>query len=165
MGSLPGSRPITAGLVKSLQLDRASTLVRFTADDAWALGCRLRAVAAERDAPVAIEIRRQGGSLVFATVLHGGTADNAGWTVRKIATALRFERCSLAVAIDLRARGLTLQDFGLTARHYAAGGGAVPLRVAGAGCIAAVAMSGLAGEEDHRLVSDAVTWLRNGQAT
>jgi len=155
---------VAARLAEIDGVDRASTLVRFTADDAWMLGCRLRGIAAEAGAAVAIEIRRQGGTPVFVTSAAGATADNAAWTTRKIATALRFERTSLAVAIDLRLRGLALQDFGLSTRRYAAGGGAVPLRVAGAGCVAAIAMSGLTGEEDHRLVTEAVAWLRHGQA-
>jgi len=155
---------VAARLAEIDRVDRASTLVRFTADDAWTLGCRLREIAAQAGAAVAIEIRRQGGAPVFAAILAGATADNAAWAARKSATTLRFERCSLAVAIDLRARGLALHDFGLSTRRYAAGGGAVPLRVAGAGCVAAVAMSGLTGEEDHRLVTEAVAWLRIGQA-
>jgi uncharacterized protein (UPF0303 family) len=144
-------------------IDQALVLARFSADDAWALGSRLRAVAAEREAPVSIEIRR-GGAPVFAASLPGATADNAGWASRKIAVALRFERSSMAVALDLRSRGLSLQDFGLSRQAYAAAAGAVPIRVAGVGCIGAVAVSGLAGPEDHALAIEALGWLRERQA-
>jgi len=143
--------------------DHALTLSRFTADDAWTLGTRLRDIAAARHAPVSIEIRR-GGTAIFATSLDGATADTAGWASRKNAVALRFERCSRAVAIDLRARALTLDDFGLSREVYAAAAGAVPIRVAGVGCVGAVAMSGLAGMEDHALVVEAIGDLRDLQA-
>jgi uncharacterized protein (UPF0303 family) len=139
--------------------DHALTLSWFTADDAWTLGARLRDIAAARHAQASIEIRRC-GSTVFAASLDGATADTAGWASRKTAVALRFERSSLAVALDLRARGLTLEDFGLSRAVYAAAAGAVPIRVAGVGCVGAVAMSGLAGMEDHALVVEAIGDLR-----
>lgn len=143
--------------------DRALLLTSFTAEDAWALGSRLRELATARAAPVSIEIRRGGGP-IFASSLVGATADNIGWASRKAAVALRFERCSFAVALDLRARGLSLEDFGLSRERYAAAAGGVPIRVEGAGCIAAIAMSGLTGAEDHALVVDAIGWLQGRQA-
>ncbi|RZL85911.1 MAG: hypothetical protein EOP66_00300 [Sphingomonas sp.] len=144
--------------------ERALELARFTADDGWALGSRLREVAGERQAPVVIEIYRAGGLTVFATALEGATSDNASWAARKIATALHFERSSAAVALHLRARGLKLDDYGLSRDRYAAAAGAVPLRVAGAGCVGAVAVSGLSGMEDHELAIDAIGWLHRRQA-
>jgi len=48
---------------------------------------------------------------------------------------------------------------------YAAAAGAVPIRVAGVGCVGAVAMSGLAGMEDHALVVEAIGDLRDPQAS
>ncbi|SEJ49694.1 Uncharacterized protein, UPF0303 family [Sphingobium sp. AP50] len=144
--------------------DLALLLIRFTMDDAWALGSHLRDIAAARNAPVSIEIRR-GESIVFATSLAGATSDNAGWASRKNAVVQRFERCSFAVALDLKLRGLSLEDFGLSRDRYAAAAGAVPIRVAGAGCIAAIAVSGLSGADDHALAINAIGWLKERQAS
>jgi uncharacterized protein (UPF0303 family) len=142
--------------------DQALLLTRFNADDGWTLGSRLRSVAAVRGAPVSIDIRR-GGMTIFAASLPGATADNVGWASRKIAVTQRFERCSYAVALDLRSRNLSLEDFGLSREIFAAAAGGVPIRVAGAGCIGAVAMSGLTGAEDHALVVEALAWLKEQQ--
>jgi uncharacterized protein (UPF0303 family) len=154
---------ITAQIADIDANDLTLTLTRFTPDDAWALGSQLRDIAAARNAPVSIEIRR-GESIVFAASLSGATADNASWASRKIAVALRFERCSFAVALDLKSRELSLEDFGLSRDRYAAAAGAVPIRVTGAGCIAAVAVSGLSGAEDHALAISAIGWLKERQA-
>ncbi len=53
----------------------------FTNDDAWELGCALRATARAEAAPVAIEISRH-PSRLFATALPGATPDNASWSER-----------------------------------------------------------------------------------
>jgi uncharacterized protein (UPF0303 family) len=144
-------------------LDQSMALSRFGAEDAWQLGSHLRTIAAGRNAPVAIEIQRANGQVIFATVLNDATIDALSWTKRKIATALRFEQSSMAVDLSLQLRGLTLAQFGLSDTQYAAAGGAVPLRVQGAGCVGAVAMAGLSSEDDHQLVQDAVGWLLQQQ--
>ncbi len=52
-----------------------------------------------------------------------------------------------------RPPGRTLADLGaLPERDYAVHGGAFPIFVRGAGCIGAVAVSGLPQREDHRMV-------------
>ena len=143
--------------------DLGLKMSRFTADDAWALGSHLRAVAAHRKAPVAILIRSSSGATLFAASLDGASADNSKWAARKVATALWFERCSMAIGLEFKLRGLTLADFALPAEDYTIAPGAFPLRVAGAGCVAAIAMSGLSGADDHELVMDAIGWLLQQQ--
>lgn len=145
-------------------VDQSMALHQFGAEDAWQLGSHLRTLAAQHNAPVAIEIQRANGQVVFATVLNDATIDAVSWAKRKIATALRFEQSSMAVGLSLDQRGLTLAQFGLSDVHYTAAGGAVPLRVQGAGCVGAVAMAGLSSEDDHQLVQDAIGWLLNQQA-
>ena len=56
-------------------------------------------------------------------------------------------------ALGLKAEGKTLADLGaLPERDYAVHGGAFPIFVRGAGCIGAVAVSGLPQREDHNRV-------------
>jgi uncharacterized protein (UPF0303 family) len=144
-------------------LDQSMALLRFGSEDAWRLGCRLRTIAGERNAPVAIEIQRANGQVVFATILNDATIDAISWAKRKIATSLRFEQSSMAVDLSLQLRGLKMAQFGLSDAQYTASGGAVPLRVQGAGCVGAVAMAGLSSEDDHQLVQDAIGWLLQQQ--
>lgn len=143
--------------------ERGFVLSRFNANDAWDLGCHLREIVAEIRAPVSILIRRGTGTTVFACSLHGATADNTNWAARKAAAAIWFERSTLAVATDFKNRNLTVADFGLSQADYAVAPGAVPLYVDGAGCVAAIAMSGLSGAEDHGLVVKAISWLQRKQ--
>jgi uncharacterized protein (UPF0303 family) len=140
--------------------ERELELKSFTNDDAWALGCLLRNMAAQRRAPVAIEVRRASTTL-FVTVLEGGTADNVDWLRRKFAVVARFERSSYGVALMLRHKGTTLVErYGLELKDYAAAGGAVPIRVVSAGVVGAVGISGLAQEADHTLVCEALAALQ-----
>jgi uncharacterized protein (UPF0303 family) len=65
----------------------------------------------------------------------------------------RFQRSSYALGLLLAQSGRTLADMGaLPERDYAVHGGAFPIFVHGAGCIGAVAVSGLPQREDHNMV-------------
>lgn len=140
--------------------ERSLVLPRFAHEEAWRLGCLLRAGALARQGALAIEVRH-GQTSVFVSVLSGATAENADWLRRKLAVVALFERCSLAVALQVRQRGTTLTErHGLSPRDYAAAGGAVPIRVAGTGVVGSVGVSGLPQEEDHALVCTALAELK-----
>lgn len=124
----------------------------FTLDDAWALGSRLRAVAAERGLPIAIAIWF-GPQRVFHAALPGASADNDGWLDRKHRVVLRYGKSSLLVGEEFRAKG---EDFDTHARLdpqlFAAHGGVVPLRLVSGAVVGAVGVSGLPQLDDHELV-------------
>ncbi|MBB4101082.1 heme-degrading domain-containing protein [Sphingomonas kyeonggiensis] len=143
--------------------EQALALTRFDAEDAWWLGCHLRDRGTAAGAPIAIEIRRADTRL-FSALLPGATGDNLGWIDRKIALVMRFERSSYAMRLKFDAAPPGAFDrFGLDLRTHVAAGGAVPIRIAGTGVIGAVAVSGLAQEEDHRYVIDALAALKAHQ--
>jgi uncharacterized protein (UPF0303 family) len=125
---------------------------RFTLDDAWQLGTRLRAAAEAEGHPVAIAIWL-GPQRVFHTALPGASADNDGWLDRKHRVVERYGRASLLVGESFRAKG---EDFDTHARldpgEFAAHGGVVPIRLLGSGIIGAVGVSGLPQRDDHDLV-------------
>ena len=125
---------------------------RFTLDDAWELGGRLRSAAAVAGHPVAIAIWF-GSQRVFHTALPGASADNDGWLDRKHRVVERFGRASLLIGEAFRANG---EDFDTHARldpsEYAAHGGVVPIRLDGGVVIGAVGVSGLPQQDDHDLV-------------
>ncbi len=138
----------------------ALVLPRFTLDDAWWLGNRIRQAAHDTGGGVAIEVRR-GVLPVFGSVLDGATADNLGWARRKLEVTLHFERASFAMYHVLQAKGVTVAHFGLDPTRYVAGGGAVPIFVAGVGMVGAAAMSGRPQDEDHAMVIAALRALQH----
>ena len=60
------------------QEDNELRFADFTVEDAWDLGSRMRAAAAEQDLPIAIGIML-GPQRVFHSALPGASADNDGW--------------------------------------------------------------------------------------
>ena len=78
------------------------------------------------------------------------------WAQRKSATALRFHESSLVVGLRNDKKGQTLADQGLDPAAYADHGGAVPIRVVGAGVVAVATVSGLPQREDHAMVVTAL---------
>ena len=125
---------------------------RFTEDDAWALGSALVATARAADAPVAIDVRRNGHQL-FHAALAGSSPDNDRWIERKARVVDRFGHSSLYVRLLCERDGTTLEEkFLLDPRRFAAHGGAFPLLVRGVGPVGTVVVSGLPQVEDHRMV-------------
>jgi uncharacterized protein (UPF0303 family) len=136
--------------------ERRLTLPRFTHDDAWTLGTLLVELARDRNAPVAIDIRRAGQQL-FHAALPGSTPDNDAWIDRKRRVVDRYAASSLLVGTRFRAKGTTFEDSSrLNPDTYAAHGGAFPITVEGAGVIGTVVVSGLPQLEDHAMVVEAL---------
>lgn len=125
---------------------------RFGADDAWALGNRIRQTALARGAGVAIDISLRDRTL-FHTALPGATTDNGEWIRRKRNTVLRLWSASYLVG-----RRLTLSGRDQVAAHnlslagFSVHGGSVPLFVADLGCVGAVTVSGVPERVDHAIV-------------
>ena len=136
--------------------ESALVLKQFDTDIAWALGSHLRALAKARNAPGAMDVRRFGHVLFYAT-LPGTTPDNAEWIRRKSNVVQRLLRSSYAVGLKLQLNGQTLASkYALSEADYACHGGCFPLSVEGSGIIGSVAFSGLPQREDHELVVQAL---------
>jgi uncharacterized protein (UPF0303 family) len=120
----------------------------FDEHSAWSLGAR--------NLSVVIDIRKPNQQL-FYTALPGTTADNPDWVRRKSNLTLRFHRSSYAIGLETRAKNSTLFDrYALPVTDYADHGGSFPIRVHGAGVIAAVTVSGLPQRADHELAVEAL---------
>lgn len=126
-------------------------LAVFTEETALSLGLALVEMARAAALPVVIDIRSANRTL-FHAALPGATPNNDAWARRKSNVALLFHEPSLLVGMKLHAAGRSLADQGLPAEDYADHGGAVPIRVRGAGVVAVATVSGLPSIEDHRLV-------------
>jgi uncharacterized protein (UPF0303 family) len=131
-------------------------LPRLDEEIAWKLGVRLRQLAAERQLPVVIDIRRF-GQVLFYCAMAGATPDNAEWVRRKSNIVARFFRSSYAVGLELLQNGGNLfTNFALSDADFAAHGGAFPIHVPEAGCVGSIAVSGLPQRLDHELVVEAL---------
>jgi uncharacterized protein (UPF0303 family) len=125
----------------------------FDHADAWRLGCRITETALEAEHPVVIDIRRP-GLVLFRAALAGSAPDQEEWVRGKSAVVFRMDASTALVAERLAARGMDPTQGWLPFPEYAVAGGSVPVRVAGVGVVAAVTVSGLASDDDHRLVVD-----------
>ncbi|MET7985450.1 MULTISPECIES: heme-degrading domain-containing protein [unclassified Streptomyces] len=148
--------PVAPEIAELEEQERRLTLPRFTHDDAWTLGTLLVGLARDREAPVAIDIRR-GGQQLFHAALPGSTPDNDAWIDRKRRVVERYGCSSLLVGSRFRAKGTTFEDSSrLDPDTYAAHGGAFPITVKDAGVIGTVVVSGLPQVEDHKMVVEAL---------
>ncbi|WP_127131069.1 heme-degrading domain-containing protein [Georgenia sp. SYP-B2076] len=124
----------------------------FDREDAWQLGSRMRAAAADRALPVTVGIVL-GGQRVFHAALEGTSADNDAWLERKTAVVLRYGHSSLGVGEQFRVQGKDFdRDSRLDVDRYAAHGGVFPLALAGGTLLGAAGVSGLPQRDDHAFV-------------
>jgi uncharacterized protein (UPF0303 family) len=136
--------------------ERELQLPQFDEETAWRLGSRIREIAVSRKLSVVVDVRRFGQPL-FYSALSGTSPDHAEWVRRKSNVVARFHRCSYAIGLELRNKNKNLfEDRGLSLTDYAAHGGSFPIRVASAGAIGSVTVSGLPQRADHELVVEAL---------
>jgi uncharacterized protein (UPF0303 family) len=136
--------------------ERELQFLQFDEQVAWRLGTRLRDLAQAKNFAVVIDVRRFGQPL-FYCALPGTTPDNPEWVRRKGNVVARFHRSSYALGLELQKSSSTLMDkYGLAMTDYAAHGGSFPIRVASAGTIGSVTVSGVPQRSDHELVVEAL---------
>jgi uncharacterized protein (UPF0303 family) len=127
-------------------------LPELTEKLAYGIGCQAVDAGLKHGLPIAIGLWR-GERQLFHCALPGSTQDNDDWLRRKGRVVMRFERSSLYVARLCRDQGTTLAErFALPPSRFAAAGGAVPLRVRGAGVVGWMGASGLPQLDDHQFV-------------
>jgi uncharacterized protein (UPF0303 family) len=124
----------------------------FDNADAWRLGCLITEAAREAGHAV-VDIRRP-GLILFRASLAGTAPDQEEWVRGKSAVVFRMEASTALVAERFASQGIDPLTSWLRLPEYAVAGGSVPVSVAGVGVVAAVTASGLASDDDHRLVVD-----------
>lgn len=141
--------------------ERLLRFTRFSPDDAWALGNRVRETALARGAGVAIDISLRDRTL-FHCALPGTSTDNIEWIRRKRNTVLRLWHASYLVGLRLALSGRGQEEaHNLTLADYTVHGGSFPLFVADLGCVGAVTVSGVPQRIDHAIVTDAIAGFLN----
>ena len=128
----------------------------FSNADAIAIGLDLYETAKAQNLPITIDIMRNGQQL-FHLSMPGTSADNDQWVIRKCRLANRFQASSFRIGTELRAEGLTLEErYELSHYEYAAHGGCFPVIIKDTGMVGTITVSGLAQEDDHALVVEAI---------
>ena len=128
----------------------------FSNADAIAIGLDLYETAKAKNLPITIDIMRNGQQL-FHLSMPGTSADNDQWVIRKCRLANRFQASSFRIGTELRAEGLTLEErYELSHYEYAAHGGCFPVIIKDTGMVGTITVSGLAQEDDHALVVEAI---------
>ncbi|KAA8910821.1 hypothetical protein FN846DRAFT_938089 [Sphaerosporella brunnea] len=139
----------------------------FTTQDAFELGSHLRteALLAHPRTPVAIRISLPTGQILFTTVTCSpAVPDSESWLNRKAATVLRYGCSTLYLGEKMRSKGLKGDRISEMApvddAQYACHGGGFPVRIRGIeGVVAVIVVSGLAQEEDHKIVVEGIEWF------
>jgi uncharacterized protein (UPF0303 family) len=143
-------------LSRIAEQERALVFERFDEATALSIGLALKAIAERRAMPVAIDIRLWDRQLFFSA-MPGTTADNADWIRRKGNCVRRFGRPSYVLTLKHQQRGRGFaSDDNADPAEFAAHGGSFPIRLAGAGVIGAVTVSGAPGRDDHAFVVEAL---------
>jgi uncharacterized protein (UPF0303 family) len=143
-------------LKQLLQEERELQFVSFNEETAWQIGCQLVEQARKDRLPVTIDITR-GGHQLFHASLMGTSADNDEWVKRKVRVAYRFGHSSFYMGQLLKSKGKRIEEASFISENdYAAHGGCFPIILKNTGMIGTITVSGLAQEDDHKLVVQAI---------
>src|SRR5688572_33367718 len=143
-------------LKRLLQEEQELQFVSFNESTAWQVGCQLVERAQQERLPITIDITC-GSHQLFHASLPGTSADNDEWIKRKVRLVYRFGHSSFYMGQLLKSKGKSLEEaYILPEKEYAPHGGCFPIIVKETGVIGTITVSGLAQEEDHKLVVQAI---------
>jgi len=128
----------------------------FNEETAWEIGSNLVKHGIIGRLPITIDITR-GDHQIFHASRPGTSVDNDEWIKRKVRLVYRFGHSSFYIGQLLKSKGKRLEDAYLISESlYAPHGGCFPIVVKGTGVIGTISVSGLAQEDDHHLVVQAI---------
>jgi uncharacterized protein (UPF0303 family) len=143
-------------LKQLLQEEQELQFVKFNEFTAWQLGSQLVERCVSEGLPVTIDITR-GDHQLFHASLRGTSADNDEWIKRKVRLVYRFGHSSFYMGQLLKSKGKRLEEAYLLSENlYAPHGGCFPILIKDTGAIGTITISGLAQEDDHKLVVQAI---------
>ena len=143
-------------LKQLLEEEKELQFVKFNEDTAWQIGSQLVERSVREGLPVTIDITR-GDHQLFHASLYGTSADNDEWIKRKVRLVYRFGHSSFYMGQLLKSKGKSIEEVYLVPESlYAAHGGCFPVIVKDTGVIGTITVSGLAQEDDHKLVVRAI---------
>jgi len=143
-------------LKQLLQEELELQFTSFNEVTAWQIGSQLVERATRAGLPVTIDVTR-GDHQLFHASLQGTSADNDEWIKRKVRLVYRFGHSSFYMGQLLKSKGKRIEEaYLLPESQYAPHGGCFPIIVKDSGVIGTITASGLAQEDDHRLVVQAI---------
>ncbi len=143
-------------LQQLLQEEQELQFTSFNEETAWQIGCQLVERAGNENLAVTIDVMR-GEHQLFHASLRGTSADNDEWVKRKVRLVYRFEHSSFYIGQLLKSKGKRIEEaYLISETEYAPHGGCFPVIVKNTGVVGTVTVSGLAQEEDHKLVVQAI---------
>lgn len=141
--------------------EKELTLKRFKHADALVLGSYISKVAVDHNyaIEVYIEVNNQ---CIYRYVNDGATENNHWWVGRKGAVVKRFGHSSgfITAKYSKQTPQQLAQMYG---SEYAFTPGAFPIIVENVGVIGLIGVSGLSSDEDHQLMVDGLTYLKQLQ--
>jgi uncharacterized protein (UPF0303 family) len=138
-----------------MEQERQLVLEHFDEEVALAIGNFAYQNAVENSFAIVIDIRTWDRQILFLS-RPGTSASNAGWVRRKSNTVRRFQRSTYRLALERGGEGVFPPQAGADPADYVIAGGGFPLRVASAGIIGCLTISGLSGRADHEVAVTAV---------
>lgn len=145
-------KDVDIALVK--RQEQELVLGQFDEAVAYELGSSIRERALVEGLSLVVDIRTWDRQMFFSATA-GTSADNAEWVRRKINSVRRFQRASYRLVLE-RGEGPFSVQSGADSADYVIAGGGFPLRVAGAGIVGCLTISGLPGRSDHGVAVDAL---------
>jgi uncharacterized protein (UPF0303 family) len=143
-------------LAQLLQEEQELQFTSFNEETAWQIGSQLVERAASESLPVTVDITR-GEHQLFHASLRGTSADNDEWIKRKTRLVYRFGHSSFYMGQLLKSKGKRIEEVYLIPESlYGPHGGCFPIIVKDTGVIGTITISGLAQEDDHKLVTQAI---------
>ena len=125
---------------------------RFDETVAFEIGSAIRERALADNLPIVIDIRLWDRALFYAA-LPGSTAINANWARRKINVVKMFLKSTYRMVLEQDRPDRTFKvGEGLEPADYVLAGGGFPIRVANAGVVGVIAVSGLPERQDHEVI-------------
>ncbi len=139
-----------------LQEEQELQFSSFNEETAWQIGNQLVERAMQENLPITIDITR-GEQQLFHASRPGTSADNDEWVKRKVRLVYRFAHSSFYMGQFLKSLGKPIEEvFLVPESEYAPHGGCFPIIIKGTGMVGTITVSGLAQEDDHRLVVETI---------
>jgi len=129
----------------------------FSNENALEIGLFIIESAKKFKKSVAVNIVKN-GQTVFHYAMDGTSPDQDEWIKKKSNVVFRHHHSSYYMKLynELKNRSY-FEFYSVSPFEYAIHGGAFPITIEGSGVIGVITVSGLAQEEDHELIVEAIT--------
>jgi uncharacterized protein (UPF0303 family) len=124
----------------------------FTNETAYRVGNRIIEKAMRENKSIVVDIRKN-NELLFYSRLDGTSSHNDEWVSWKNNVVHHFGHSSYYMHVFLKSTDSTVEASGLNPNDFKAEGGAFPLFLKDEGIVGTISVSGLPGDEDHKMVT------------